>query len=145
MLHTRMYPMLLKKHYVLMYLYFCIIHKSISFKFQVTWFFEVLISVTIMCRNDKLSSTMSWVNCFLKDSEFFILFAENSQMLLKISVIPILLTFIYLVAHNLLVNNQQLIIRLNLSLRHIIVTKVRWIFLLFQYRILTKKISQKNR
>ena len=43
---------------------------------------------------------------WLKDSEFFIVFAENSQILLKISVIPILLIFIYLVALNLLVNNQ---------------------------------------
>ena len=60
---------------------------------------------------------MSWVGYLLKDSELFILFAENSQILLKISVIPILLTFIYLVAINLLVNNQ-----LNSSLRHIIVT-----------------------
>ena len=54
--------------------------------------------VTILCRNDELSSTMSWVGCLLPDSELFILFAENSQILLKISVIPILLTFIYLVA-----------------------------------------------
>ena len=60
-----------------------------------------------MCRNDELSSTMSWVGCLLKDSELFILFAENSQILLKISVIPILLTFIYLVALNLLVNNYR--------------------------------------
>ena len=37
---------------------------------------------------------------------FFILFAENSQILLKISVIPILLTFMCLVALNLLVNNS---------------------------------------
>ena len=36
----------------------------------------------------------------------FILFSENSQIFLKISVIPILLTFIYLVALNLLVNNK---------------------------------------
>ena len=43
---------------------------------------------------------MSWVGYLLKDSEIFILFAENSQILLKISVIPILLTFIYLVALN---------------------------------------------
>ena len=70
-----------------------------------------------MCRNDELSSTISWVGCLLKDSELFILFAENRQFLLKISVIHILLTFIYLVALNLLVNNQ-----LNSSLRHIIVT-----------------------
>ena len=73
--------------------------------------------VTIMCRNDELSSTMSRVGCLPKDSELFILFAEDCQILLKISVIPILLTFIYLVALNLLVNNQ-----LNSSLRHIIVT-----------------------
>ena len=68
--------------------------------FIVSW--KQIISVTIMCRNDELSSTMSWVGCLLKDSELFILFAENSQILLKISVIPILWTFIYLVALNLL-------------------------------------------
>ena len=67
-----------------------------------------------MCRNHELS----WF--FTKRfSVFFILFAENSQILLKISVIPILLTFIYLVALNQLVNNQ-----LNSSLRHIIVIYV---------------------
>ena len=54
--------------------------------------------VTIMCRTDELSLTMSWVGYLLIDSELFILFADNSQILLKISVIPILLTFIYLVA-----------------------------------------------
>ena len=54
--------------------------------------------VTIMCRYDELSSTMSWVGCLLPNLELSILFAENSQILLKISVIPILLTFIYLVA-----------------------------------------------
>ena len=63
-------------------------------------------SVTIMSPNDELSSTMNWVGCLLKDSELFILFAENSQILVKISVLPILLTFIYLVALNRLVNNQ---------------------------------------
>jgi hypothetical protein len=56
--------------------------------------------VTIICRNDLLSSTMTSDGCLLKDSELFILFAENSQILLKISVIPILKTFIYLVALN---------------------------------------------
>ena len=61
-----------------------------------------------MCRYDELSC------CLLKDSELFILFAENSQILLKISVIPIFLTFIYLIANN----------QLNSSLRHIIVTFV---------------------
>ena len=59
---------------------------------------------------------MSWVGYLLKDSEIFISFAENSQILLKISVIPILLTFMYLVA-------TELIIELNSSLRLIIVTQ----------------------
>ena len=66
---------------------------------------------------------MSWVDCLLKYSELFILFAEKIQILLKISVIPIHLTFIYLVALNLLVNNQ-LNSSSNSSLRHIIVTIV---------------------
>ena len=44
---------------------------------------------------------LSWVGCL---PTLFILFAENNQILLKISVIPILLTFIYLVALNLSVN-----------------------------------------
>ena len=44
--------------------------------------------VTIMCSNDELSWTMSWVGCLLIDSTLFILFAENNQILLKISVIP---------------------------------------------------------
>ena len=56
---------------------------------------------------------MSWVGYLLTDSEFFLIFfAENSQILLKISVIPILFTFMYLVVLNMLVNNQ-----LNSSLR----------------------------
>ena len=68
---------------------------------------KISVSQSCMCRNDELSSTMSLVGCLLKDSELFILFSENSQILLKISVIPILLTFIYLVALlSLLVNNQ---------------------------------------
>ena len=52
---------------------------------------------SIICRNDELNWTMSWVGCSLKDSELFVSFAENSQIPLKISVIPILLTFMYLV------------------------------------------------
>ena len=44
---------------------------------------------------------------------------RKNQNHLKISIIPILLTLIYLVALYLLVNNQ-----LNSSLRHIIVTQV---------------------
>ena len=63
-------------------------------------------SVTIMCLNDELSSMMNWIGYLQKDSELFILFAENSQILPKISVIPILLTLIYLVALNLFVINQ---------------------------------------
>ena len=45
---------------------------------------------SIICRNDELSSTI--------DSELFILFVVNSQILLKNPVIAILLTFMYLVA-----------------------------------------------
>ena len=56
----------------------------------------------LLCDNYELSSMTSWVGCLLKDSDLFILFAENSQIHVKISVIPILLTFIYLVALNLL-------------------------------------------
>ena len=43
---------------------------------------------------------MSWdlVDRLQTDSEAFILFAENTQILLKISVIPIIPTFMYLVA-----------------------------------------------
>ena len=44
------------------------------------------------------AAMMSWVGYLLTNSELFILFAENSQILLKISVIPILSTFIYLAA-----------------------------------------------
>ena len=72
-----------------------------------------------MYHNDELSSMMTSVGCLLTYSDIFIVFAENSQILLKISVIPSLLTFMYLVAPNLLVNNQ-----LNSSLQHIIVTYV---------------------
>ena len=54
--------------------------------------------VTIMCHDDQLSLTKNWVGCLLTDSKIFILFAENSQILLKISVIHILWTFMYLLA-----------------------------------------------
>ena len=59
------------------------------------------------------TTMMSLVGCF-------ILFAENSQILLKISVIPILLTFIYLVAVK---QPTQLMIQLNSSLGHTVDTK----------------------
>ena len=70
---------------------------------------------------------MSWVGYLLKDSELFILFAENSKILLKISVIPILLTFIYLVALKVSKQPTQLIVQLNSSLWDIIVTKEAWV------------------
>ena len=40
---------------------------------------------------------MSLVGYLLKDLDFFNLFAENSQIIIKIHFIPILLPFIYLV------------------------------------------------
>ena len=97
--------------------------------------------VTIMCRNDELSSTMSWVGCLLKDSELFILFAENSQILLKISVIPILLTLIYLVALNLLNSKQptQLIVQLYSSLWQIIDSQASHYLMLRFKPLLVKK------
>ena len=54
----------------------------------------------------KSAAMMSWVGCLLTDSELFILFVENSQILLKISIMPIFLTLMYLVALNLLANKQ---------------------------------------
>ena len=76
-----------------------------------------------MCRNDyivELDDELSWL-LFTKDSELFILFAENSQILLKIYVIPILLTCMYLVALESVTKQPiQLIIQLNSSLRQII-------------------------
>ena len=67
---------------------------------------------------------MSWVGYLLKHSELFISFAENSQILFKIYVIPILFNF-PLSGSTLSVSKQptQLIVWLNSSLRHIIVTK----------------------
>ena len=55
-----------------------------------------LSSAAIICHNDELS--LSWIYCLQTDSEVFILFAGISQILLKIYFIPILLTFMYLVA-----------------------------------------------
>ena len=83
--------------------------------------------VTIMCRNDELSSMMSWDGCLLKDSELFILFAENSQILLKISVIPILLTNVSGSTESVSKQPTQLIVQLNSSLWHMIVTMVPYL------------------
>ena len=83
---------------------------------------------------------MSWVGCLLKDSELFVLFAENSQIFLKISVIPILLTFMYLSSGTKSISKQptQAIVQLNSSLRHIIVTKY------FKIKYVDEKITNKN-
>ena len=62
--------------------------------------FFVTSIVPNFCRNDELS----WL--FANRFWDIYLICRKSQILLKISVIPILLTFMYLVALNLLVNNQ---------------------------------------
>ena len=56
------------------------------------------IFAAIICHNDELSSSFSWLDCLPTHSEVFILFAEINPLLLKISFISILLTFTYLVA-----------------------------------------------
>ena len=65
-------------------------------------FYEVTSNVTIICQNDNLSFSLTWLDCFQIDSGGFILFAEINQILLKIYFIPIILTFyvssMYLVA-----------------------------------------------
>ena len=45
-------------------------------------------SVTIMCRNDELSTMMSWVGCLLKYSELFILFAKKAKSFSKFLLLP---------------------------------------------------------
>ena len=75
------------------------------------------INVPNFCRNEELSSKMSWVGCLLTDSELFILFAEYSQILLKISVIPIFLTFMYGITESVSKQPTQLIVKLNSSLQ----------------------------
>ena len=61
------------------------------------YLWKVNFYVTIMCRNDELSWSIT-----KRFRAFYLIW----RILLKISVITILLTFIYLVALNLLVNNQ---------------------------------------
>ena len=77
--------------------------------------------VTIMCCSDEsveFDDELSWL--FTKRFRAFYLICRNSQILLKISIISILLTFMYLVELNLIVNSPtQLIVELNSSLRHI--------------------------
>ena len=55
------------------------------------------IAVTV-CQNDKLSSSLTWLDCLQINSEGFILLAESNQILLRISFILIPLNFMYLVA-----------------------------------------------
>ena len=81
------------------------------------------------------AAMMSWVGCLLTNSELFILCAENDQIILKISVIPILLTFIYMLALNLLVNNQ-----LNSSLRQKLGTM--YFILYFQPQLWQPNLNQ---
>ena len=65
------------------------------------------------------AAMMSWVGRLQKDSELFVLFAVNNQILLKISFISIILTFMYLSDSTKSVSKQptQLIVGLNSSLR----------------------------
>ena len=53
------------------------------------WHYLYVTCESIICYNDELSSMMSWVGYLLKA---YYLFAENSKILFRISVIPILLT-----------------------------------------------------
>ena len=52
----------------------------------------------VIHQNDELSSSLSWLDSLPTDSKVFILFAEINQIVLKISFIPIPLTFMHLVA-----------------------------------------------
>ena len=77
--------------------------------------------VTIMCHNNELSLRVNWIGRLLPDSEFLMLFAGNSQILLKIFVILIFWTGS---PESVSKQPTQIIFELNLSLRHIIVTLV---------------------
>ena len=55
-------------------------------------------NAAITCHNDELSWSLSWLDYLQTDSEFFYPFAENNQIPLKIFLIPILFTFMYLEA-----------------------------------------------
>ena len=70
--------------------------------------------MAIICHNDDLSLSLTCVDLLQIDSESFLLFAEINQILLKISFIPILLTFMYLVA--LSCKQSQVKVELNSSL-----------------------------
>ena len=79
-------------------------HTSLPWKpflIQQSWLSVLLlldICAAIICHNDWLSSSLSWFYSLLTDSEvLFILFAVINQIILKIHLIPLLLTFMYLV------------------------------------------------
>ena len=55
-------------------------------------------TVAIVCHINDTSLSLTLLDCLQIDSEGFILFAEINQMLLKVSFIPIFLTFMHLVA-----------------------------------------------
>ena len=57
---------------------------------------QLELNATVICHNDRWVRV--WLDCLRIDSEGFMLLAESNQILLKISFILILLTFIYLVA-----------------------------------------------
>ena len=65
----------------------------------------------IICQNDKLSSSLTWLDCLQIDSGGFILLAESNQILLRISFILIPLTFMYVssstLSENWVVNNPK--------------------------------------
>ena len=56
------------------------------------------IYAAIICHNDELSSSLTFLDCLQIDSYVFILLSESNQVLLKFYFILILLTFMYLVA-----------------------------------------------
>ena len=45
-------------------------------------------SAAIICHNDELSLSMSWLDCLLTDSEDFILFSEINQIFSKFILFP---------------------------------------------------------
>ena len=44
--------------------------------------------INTLCRNDELSSMMSWTSCLLTDSELFVLFAEIAKLSSKFQLFP---------------------------------------------------------
>jgi hypothetical protein len=91
--------------------YFAVIRETIWALFTIEKGWENILSNFrySMCDNYvpqwvEFDDALSWL--FTKRFRGFYLICRNSQILLKISFIPIPLTFIYLVALNLLVNNQ---------------------------------------